>query len=135
MLFTLKEILRWLGISVFEIFTTLVCFLIFTILLTLKVESVLSETSWWLIYSPLFIADALNAYFCNIVFIRMYIEGHYKSALVRALWSWFMIFLLFLFKYLHCQKLSGDEALDYSEVMSPVFILLQFVMVRACQLH
>jgi hypothetical protein len=43
--------------------------------------------------------------------------------------------LLFGFKFLLCQKLSENIKLDYSEVMSPVFILLQLVMIRACQLH
>ena len=54
---------------------------------------------------------------------------------MRALWSLFMLLMLFLFKYLLCQKLNGDVALDYSEVMSPIFILLQLVMIRACNLH
>ena len=29
----------------------------------------------------------------------------------------------------------GDTRLEYSEVMSPIFILLQLIMIRACQLH
>lgn len=155
MFFQLSELLRWLGLTVFEIWIALVCFTAFTILLTLKVEvwnSPLtyentgslpigdtseqgSTVSWWVVFSPLFISDALNAYFCVIVFIRMYLEGSYKAALIRALWSLFMLALLFIFKYLLCQKLSDDTKLDYSEVMSPIFILLQLVMIRACQLH
>ena len=163
MFFQLSELLRWLGLTVFEIWIALVCFTAFTILLTLKVEVwndqasdysaawIKSETgsfaedtleqksavSWWLVFSPLFISDALNAYFCVIVFIRMYLEGSYKAALIRALWSLFMLALLFIFKYLLCQKLSDPDGtkLDYSEVMSPIFILLQLVMIRACQLH
>ena len=136
----------------FEIWTALVCFTAFTILLTLKVEvwnnldpdystgdnlTEESSVSWWVVFSPLFISDALNAYFCVIVFIRMYLEGSYKAALIRALWSLFMLALLFIFKYLLCQKLSDPDGtkLDYSEVMSPIFILLQLVMIRACQLH
>ena len=34
-----------------------------------------------------------------------------------------------------CQKLNGDVTLEYSKVMSLVFILLQLVMIRACNLH
>jgi len=152
MFFQLSELLRWLGLTVFEIWTALVCFTAFTILLTLKVEvwndldpdystgdnlTKESSVSWWVVFSPLFISDALNAYFCVIVFIRMYLEGSYKAALIRALWSLFMLALLFIFKYLLCQKLSDPDGtkLDYSEVMSPIFILLQLVMIRACQLH
>ena len=38
MFFQLNELLRWLGLTAFEIFTALVCFLVFTVLVTLKVR-------------------------------------------------------------------------------------------------
>ena len=38
MFFQLSELLRWLGLTIFEIWIALVCFTAFTILLTLKVE-------------------------------------------------------------------------------------------------
>jgi ribonuclease P/MRP protein subunit RPP20 len=137
MFFQLRELLRWLGLTVFEIWIGLLFFTVFTVLLTLKVDKVVDESlSWWHVFSPLFISDALNSYFCVIVFIRMYLEGAYKSALIRALWSQFMIALLFVFKYLLAQRLiEEDSKLEFSEVMSPIFILLQLVMIRACQLH
>jgi len=137
MFFQLRELLRWLGLTVFEIWIGLLFFTVFTVLLTLKVDKVVDESlSWWHVFSPLFISDALNSYFCVIVFIRMYLEGAYKSALIRALWSQFMIALLFVFKYLLAQRLIEDDSkLEFSEVMSPIFILLQLVMIRACQLH
>ena len=138
-MFELRELLRWLGLTVFEIWTALLCFTVFTVLLTLRVENIISEEglSWWNVFLPLFVSDALNAYFCVIVFIRIYLEGAYKPAFIRALWSLFMISLLFVFKYLLCKKLSvGIEAkLEFSEVMTPVFILLQLVMIRACKLY
>ena len=99
MFFQLDELLRWLGLTVFEIWIALVCFIAFTVLLTLKVEGIFGESdpnliepkidqsnhdllstdsrsnvSWWIVFSPLFISDALNAYFCVIVFIRMCLE-------------------------------------------------------------
>ena len=138
MFFSLRELLRWLGITVFEIWTALVCFTIFTVLLTLKVDTDFGDKSltWWIVFSPLFVCDALNAYFCVIVFIRMYLDNAYKLALVRAIWSQFMISLLFVFKYLLCQKLTGSESkLEYSEVMGPVFMIMIMIMIRACQLH
>ena len=142
MFFQLKELLKWLGLTVFEIWVGLLSFTVFTVLLTLKVEKVFDSLTWWQVFSPLFISDALNSYFCVIVFIRMYLEGAYKSALIRALWSQFMIALLFVFKYLLSQRLIEDEnnlesnsKLEFSEVMSPIFILLQLVMIRARQLH
>lgn len=136
MLFRQLELLRWLGVSVFEIWIWLFSLLIFSILLTLKVEGVLpASTSWFLVFAPLFISDGINAYFCIIVFIRQYLYQEFKNAPLRALWSLLVIGLLFGFKFLLCQKLSENIKLDYSEVMSPVFILLQLVMIRACQLH
>jgi len=137
MLFRQKELLRWLGVSVFEIWVWLLSLTIFSVLLVLKVEKQLlpSETSWFLVFSPLFICDGLNAYFCIIVFIRQYLDREFRNALLRALWSLFVIGLLFVFKFLLCNKLDEKSKLEYSEVMSPVFILLQLVMIRACQLH
>lgn len=134
MLFRQRELLRWLGVSVFEIWIWLVSLLVFSVLLTLKVEGVLSA-SWFLVFAPLFISDGINAYFCVIVFIRQYLYQEFKNAPLRALWSLLVIGLLFGFKFLLCQKLSENIKLDYSEVLSPVFILLQLIMIRACQLH
>ncbi len=75
MLFTLRELLRWLGVSVFELLTLSVCLLVFSVLLTLKVESgVLENLNWFWIFAPLFVADAINAYFSVIVFIRMQVD-------------------------------------------------------------
>ena len=52
MFLTLNELLRWLGLTAFEIFVALVCFLIFTVLLTLKVEGLIDSTSWWTVNAP-----------------------------------------------------------------------------------
>lgn len=74
MIFTLREIEQWLGITPFEILVQLVGLLTFTILLPLKLEGLaLTNSSWWTVFSPLFVADGFNAYFVTIVLIRMYI--------------------------------------------------------------
>jgi len=137
MLFRQKELLKWLGVSVFEIWIWLFSLTIFSVLLVLKVENYLlsPDVSWFVVFSPLFACDGLNSYFCIIVFIRQYLEREFRNALLRALWSLFFIGLLFVFKFLLCNKLDDASKLDYSEVMSPVFILLQLVMIRACQFH
>jgi len=160
MFFQLKEFLSWLGLTVFEVTTFAISFLVFTVLLTLKTElqfldwKTADSFSWWHVFAPLFVSDALNAYFCIIVFIRQYLKVKsvmellpvgmscsqtYRAAFRRFLWSFVVLALLSIFKYLLCQKLidhsSGKNSLDNSKVLSPVFILLQFVMVRACNLH
>ena len=63
MFFQLKELLKWLGLTVFEIWVGLLSFTVFTVLLTLKVEKVFDSLTWWQVFSPLFISDALNSYF------------------------------------------------------------------------
>jgi hypothetical protein len=107
----------------------------FSILVALQAEGILGGASWWVVFAPLFVGDGLNAYFCVIIFIRMYMDGIYKAALLRACWSTAFLVLLFVFKFLLCRKLTGASTLEYSEVMSPLFILLQLVAVRACQIH
>ncbi|XP_044577434.1 transmembrane protein 203 [Cotesia glomerata] len=137
MIFSLNEIVHWLGLTIFEIWINLVSLTIFTVLLALKLDEhyFLGYSGWWTVFSPLFAADGLNTYFCAIIFIRMHMEGMIKTGILRALWSLVSLLLIFVFKYLLCKKLSGQSNLEYSEVLSPVFILLQLVAVRACQLH
>lgn len=138
MFFSLEELVHWLGLTVFEIWVNLVSISIFTLLLSLHLEGVLfsgTVTVWWMIFSPLFTADALNAYFCTIVLIRMYLEGLYKAAFFRALWSFWFLGLLFAFEFLLCRKLTKNNDAEYSEILAPMFILLQLMAVRACQLQ
>jgi ribonuclease P/MRP protein subunit RPP20 len=125
MLFRQKELLRWLGVTVFETWFFLLCLTIFTVLLVLKVDGSLlsASTSWFLVFSPLFVSDGLNSYFCIIVFIRQYLDRDFKNALLRAIWSLLVIGLLFVFKFLLCNKLSDSSKLDYSEVIFSRLVL------------
>lgn len=136
-MFTLNELVLWAGLTVFEFFTNLLALLIFTILLTLRVAQYIPSTTlnWFGVFSPLFCADLCNAYFCIIVGIRMYLDiGQLKRrALHRIVWSAHFLIMTIVFKYLLCLKLSGQTELEYSEVFSPIFILLQLIAVRACQ--
>ena len=134
MTFTLKELVRWLGVTVFEIWMNLVAVFVFSIVAILKYESILN-TSWWNIFIPLFISDGLNAYFCIIVFIRMHKEQDYRVAGLRLLSSVICLVCISIFKKLLCQKLNAEKPYSYSEVFAPVFIVLQVLMVRACQTH
>ncbi|CAL7952468.1 unnamed protein product [Xylocopa violacea] len=137
MIFSLNELVHWLGLTIFEIWINLISLTIFTVLLALKLDNnyFLDSTGWWIVFSPLFVADALNTYFCAIIFIRMRMEGMIRDATLRVLWSLISLLLIFVFKYLLCKKLSGQSPLEYSEVLSPIFILLQLIAFRACQIH
>lgn len=136
-MFKLSELVRWLGLAEFEIFTNLVSLLIFTIILSLRLAGDLSEQTadWFTVFSPLFCGDVCNSYFSIIVGIRMYLDNDNKrKSLQRLLWSTKVLVLTAVFKYLLCLKLSGAQNLDYSEVFAPIFVLLQLIAVRACQL-
>lgn len=135
MFFTIEELVRWLGLTVFEIWINLISFLLFTILLAVKYDPTVDTYSinWWMIFFPLFAGDALNAYFCIIIFIRMLLETTLKFSLLRVLWSGIFLLMTFLFKFLLCKRLLGQVSLDYSEVLTPLFILLQLIAFRACQ--
>jgi len=134
-MFRLKEVIRWFGVTVFEILLFCVALTLFSFLLTFKLSGYLSETSWYVILAPLFVADAFNGYFCLIVFIRQYIERTYRVAIFRALWSFNQIMLIFLHKLLLCFKLEGQSRqISNSEIFSPLFALLIFLVIRACQL-
>ncbi|XP_037798035.1 transmembrane protein 203-like [Penaeus monodon] len=135
MFFSLWELTMWLGVTVLEMFIWLTAVLITLVLVVLRVEGVMPRMSWWVVLSPMFIADALNTYFCVIVLIRMYLNGVLKPAALRALWSFSVLTLGFIFKFLLCKKLVKPTEFEYSAVMSPVFILLQLIMIRACHLN
>lgn len=136
-MFKLSELVRWLGLAEFEIFTNLVALLFFSIILSLRLAGHVAEesVSWFIVFSPLFCGDICNSYFSIIVGIRMYLDNDNKrKSLHRLLWSTKVLLLTGVFKYLLCLKLSGAQNLDYSEVFAPIFVLLQLIAVRACQL-
>ena len=133
MFFTLKELVKWFGMTVFEIWIHLVSILIFSVLATLKHEHLLENTSWWTVFSPLFVADGLNTYFCLIVFIRQYKEEDLRQAGLRFFFSILSFSLLFTFKFLLCQKLSHSATLTHTEVIAPLFPLLVILSIRSCQ--
>ena len=134
MFFTLQEIVKWLGMTVFEIWLNIVTLIIFSVLAILKGQDAISF-SWWKVFIPLFLCDGLCAYFCIIVFVRTYKARDLRGAGVRLLSSVVFLVCLFVFKLLFCQKLSNENKLSYSEVFASLFVALQILMVRACQVY
>lgn len=135
MFFTMEELVRWLGLTVFEIWINLISILVFTVLAVLQFDPQveLYKNNWWMIFFPLFAGDSLSSYFCVIVFIRMLLETSMKAALYRISWSMTFLLMTFLFKFLLCKKLLDQISLDYCEVFAPLYILLQLIAIRACQ--
>lgn len=158
--FKITDLTRWLGISTFEILINLISFLIFTIFLVFTVDGnvgssffmtpiipnnetrdsyhhypqkALPTIDYTKLFAVLFCADILNSYFCFIVILRLYLANLRNQAIHRLFWSTSLILLTALFKYLLCLKLAGG-ALEYTEVFSPIFVLLQLFALRACQI-
>lgn len=133
MFLTLKELVRWFGMTAFEIWVHLVSVFVFSVLVVLKQETVIHLT-WWSVFTPLYVADGLNTYFCIIVFIRQYQDYALRPAGIRHLSSLLCCSLLFVFKFLLCQKLSdGMSGLSHTEVIAPLFPLLVILSIRSCQ--
>lgn len=156
--FKMIEISRWLGITPFEILINLISFFIFSILLTLTLDgysdffTITPPThngtnhdlyhgdgyqnpkpvyDWFKLFLVLFCADILNAYFCFIVILRMYLQN--LQSMHKLFWTVNFILLTGLFKYLIALKLTGTN-LEWTEVTSPIFVLLQLFALRACQI-
>lgn len=137
MFYNWLELSDWINTTPFEIFMFIVSLYAFSILLTFKLCVVpLSELdiSWWTVHSPLFIFDALSAYFCIIIFIRQNQAISFKEAIIRGFFSFKRIFLLFTFKMLLCLKLENQITINYSEAFLPLFYLIFVLMCRSFKL-
>ncbi|XP_017569629.1 transmembrane protein 203 [Pygocentrus nattereri] len=138
MLFSLRELVQWLGFATFELFLHLGALLVFSVLVAVQVDKLITSMSWWLVFVPLFAADGLSTYFTAIVSIRLYQEGEKRLAVLRLLWVLTVLSLKLVCEVLLCQKLAeNDPTLDplFGLIISPLFILLQLLMIRACRVN
>uniref|UniRef100_A0A8D0B0B0 Transmembrane protein 203 n=1 Tax=Salvator merianae TaxID=96440 RepID=A0A8D0B0B0_SALMN len=138
MLFSLRELVQWLGFAPFELLLQALALLAASVLLVLKVDGGGSggALSWWGVLGPFFAADGLSTYFTAIVSVRLFQDGEKRLAVLRLFWILTLLSLKFVFEMLLCQKL-GEQSheLWYGLIMSPVFILLQLLMIRACRVN
>ncbi|XP_018422765.1 PREDICTED: transmembrane protein 203 [Nanorana parkeri] len=136
MLFSLRELVQWLGFAQFEIFIHVLALLTFTVLLAIKVDKLVPDLGWWNVFIPFFAADGLSTYFTAIVTVRLFQEGEKRQAVLRLLWILTILGLKFVFELLLCQKLVEQaKELWFGHIMSPIFILLQLLMIRACRVN
>lgn len=137
-LISIPELCRWLGTTVFELWMQALAFLIFSVLLVVKIEASFAESiSWWAVFSPLLIACGFHAYFTMIVFIRQYFEdGNVRSAATRALLLGAVVALLVTFEILICftaQHVSPGAELAVT--FCPIYVIMALLLVKACMLH
>ncbi|KAF1568059.1 UNVERIFIED_CONTAM: hypothetical protein FQV15_0000337, partial [Eudyptes pachyrhynchus] len=105
MLFSLRELVQWLGFATFEIFVHLLALLVFSVLLALRVDGLTPGLSWWNVFVPFFAADGLSTYFTTIVSVRLFQDGEKRLAVLRLFWVLTVLSLKFVFEMLLCQKL------------------------------
>lgn len=139
MFYTWKELSTWLNITPFEILMFLISIIFYSILVTVKIENSFGLASvylgsWWQVHYPLFIFDALSAYYCTIIFIRQHQTSSHRVAFTRAFFSFKRIFLAFLLKILLCYKLDHQLDINYSEVFLPLFYLLFLLICQSFRL-
>ncbi|XP_062062808.1 transmembrane protein 203 [Lepus europaeus] len=136
MLFSLRELVQWLGFAPFESFVHLLALLVFSVLLALRADGLAPGLSWWNVFVPLFAADGLSTYFTTIVSVRLFQDGEKRLAVLRLFWVLTVLSLKFVFEMLLCQKLvEQTRELWFGLIASPVFILLQLLMIRACRVN
>merc|ERR1712150_44452 len=131
MFLSVRELKQWLQITAFEIAMLLTATIAFVILLALKIEDDIDST-WWMVFSPLFACDTLIAYFDLIVFIHLYMAEEKTLAVKRVMINTAIILLLVIYKVLLCQQLEGTRSMKYSAIHSPLFILMFFLLIRSC---
>lgn len=139
MFYTWNELSIWLSITPFEICLFLFTSIIYSILVTVKLENTffLADKylqSWWTVHYPLFIFDAISAYYCTIIFIRQYQSGKHRAAFIRAFFTFKRIFLLFTLNILLCYKLDHQVNINFSEVFLPLFYLLIILICQSFRL-
>ncbi|KAK1155604.1 transmembrane protein 203-like [Acipenser oxyrinchus oxyrinchus] len=135
MLFSLRELVQWLGFATFEMFLHLLALTVFSLLVVLKADG-FARLSWWVVFAPLFSADGLSTYFTAIVSVRLCQEGEKRLAVLRLFWVVTVLSLKFVCEILLCQKLQErSRELWFGLIVSPVFILLQLLMIRACRVN
>lgn len=72
MLLSFQELIVWIGVGSFEVAIHSVGFLVFTILLAVRVEGeALTTACWHTIFTPLYVAIGLHIYFTLTLFVRM----------------------------------------------------------------
>ncbi|XP_007447042.1 PREDICTED: transmembrane protein 203-like [Lipotes vexillifer] len=130
----LGELVQWLGFAPLEVFVHLMALSVFSVLLALCVDGLASGLSWWNVFMSFFAADRLSTNFTTVVSVRLFQDGEKRLAAFRLFWILTVLSLKFVFEMLLCQKLvEQTRELWFGLITSPVFILLQLLMVPACR--
>uniref|UniRef100_A0A914HYU8 Transmembrane protein n=1 Tax=Globodera rostochiensis TaxID=31243 RepID=A0A914HYU8_GLORO len=139
----MNELTRWTGLTLFEMDLHVIALFLTSVLVALNWHFLIPLTILQL-FTPLFIASALNFFFLVIVFVRAVLEdGSPRRAIVGNAFHFFRTTMITLFKVFLCHKLQSDFEqgkqqqsvnLAYYIVMVPLWALLIALSVHACRL-
>ncbi|VDN89121.1 unnamed protein product [Brugia pahangi] len=112
-----------------------------TYLSVMKIE-IYSSLTYWHVFTPLFIATALNLYFLFIVLIRAIVEEKQcKDPILKHAFSWLRLVMIGIFEALLCYKVNGDledgqvaVQSSYGIVFLPVWVLMAALCFQAFRL-
>lgn len=77
-------------------------------------------------------AEGFSTYFTIIVAVRLFQDAEKRLAMLHLLWILTVLSHKFVFQML-CQKLVEQTwELGFCLIMSPIFILLQLLMIHDC---
>jgi ribonuclease P/MRP protein subunit RPP20 len=131
-----RTVCKWLMMTEFEMLINLMGITASTILLALKVDEYLN-LNWRAIFMPLFVADALQAYFCLIVVIRLYFDYQKKKSLLHGFSTGSLLILRFISKLLFYILLSKEDESypngfkpTLQQAMTPLFVHLTILGFR-----
>ena len=129
----LQELCSWLGLTFFEIWINVLCFIVFTVLVTIKLHFPWTM-KWSRVFIPFFTATALTLYLTIIICVRalFYKKAFCKTIIFKLLSTLSLFSLVFLLYYLTCTKLSEEADLSYQLIFIPVYFIFAILMIRAC---
>ncbi|WKY06813.1 hypothetical protein Q1695_006752 [Nippostrongylus brasiliensis] len=141
MLPSLSELIYWTGLTVFELWLHATSILVSLIMLALKTHQI-CVMSYWIVFSPLFIASAFNSYFVFIVFVRSVFEyKDFKGPILKFGFNVMRLALIALFEVLLCYKVEGDfehgqvaVRSSYGIVFTPIWVLSLALCIQTCRL-
>ncbi|KAI2803901.1 Enolase-phosphatase E1 [Blomia tropicalis] len=109
MFYDWKEVSLWLNVTPFQIFMFLLSTTISSLLLTLKFSSeiLFNTIPWIIVYGPFYVFEAIDAYFCLIIFVRQYQTGVFGPAFLRFFFNLKRLVLMVLFQLILSAKLKG----------------------------
>ncbi|KAI6183914.1 hypothetical protein M3Y97_00539700 [Aphelenchoides bicaudatus] len=131
-----------MGITPFEILLHTLAVWISSILVVLRWGFEMRFITFWQLFTPLFVASALNVYFIFIVTLRHFIEDkQLKRAVFQNAFNFLRASVIGFFEVLICQKIEGDFERgqvaiqsSYSVVFMPVWLLMAALGIQACRL-